>query len=266
MEDMSTKRVVYTVEGMDRVTARRNLVYKTADTGPLLMDLYRPSGMAAGSRLPVVVFMPGGPLGPLMTPKDWGLFQSYGELIAGSGLAAVTFNHRFHGAGRVLDTVTDLSDLLAHLRREAADLGLDRERVALWAFSGGGFLLAPTIRDAPPGIRARVAYYAALDLQVPAPGADATLSAETRRDLSPVAQLDTGGATKPPILVARAGRDHPWMNGSIDRFVQEALARNVSLTLLTHPNGQHGFDILDDEARSREIVRTTIAFLKERLN
>lgn len=266
MEDMFTRRIVYTVEGMAEVAVRRDLTYKTADTGALGMDVYRPSDVAPGVRLPVVVLVPGGPFDPRMTPKDWGVFRSYGELLAASGFAAVTFNHRFHGAARARDAASDLDDLLAHLRREAMDLGLDCERTALWAFSGGGFLLARAIEDAPPEIRALVAYYACLDLQVPAPGADGTLSAETRRALSPVAQLATGAAAKPAILVARAGRDHPWMNGSIDRFVQEALARNVSLTLLTHPNGLHGFDILDDEPRSREIIRATVAFLKERLS
>lgn len=266
MDDITKKRIVYAVPGMDRVTVRRDLVYKTVEGAALHMDVYRPPDAARESRLPVVVLVHGGPIDPRMTPKDWGVFRSYGELLAASGLAAVTFNHRLYAPARVRDAAADVADLLTHLRREGEALGLDTGRIAVWAFSGGGFLLSGVVRDAPAEIRALVAYYAILDLQVPPPGADNSLSAETRRELSPVAQVEAGAPVKPPILIARAGRDNPWLNASIDRFAQAALARNVSLDLLTHPNGQHGFDILDDDARSREILRATVSFLKERLN
>jgi hypothetical protein len=49
------------------------------------------------------------------------------------------------------------------------------------------------------------------------------------------------------------------------RFVQEALARNLPLELMTHPTGQHALDILDDDERSRKIIERTLAFLKRRL-
>jgi hypothetical protein len=47
--------------------------------------------------------------------------------------------------------------------------------------------------------------------------------------------------------------------------VQEALARNVSIEVMNHPQGRHGFDILDDNPRSREIIGRAIEFLKARL-
>jgi hypothetical protein len=47
--------------------------------------------------------------------------------------------------------------------------------------------------------------------------------------------------------------------------VGRALAVNVSLDLLNHPAGRHGFDILDDDARSREVIARTIDFLRARL-
>jgi hypothetical protein len=34
---------------------------------------------------------------------------------------------------------------------------------------------------------------------------------------------------------------------------------------MNHPTGRHGFDILDDDARSREIIARTLDFLKARL-
>jgi hypothetical protein len=51
----------------------------------------------------------------------------------------------------------------------------------------------------------------------------------------------------------------------VDTFVREALASGVPLELLNHPNGRHGFDILDDDARSKEVVARTLDFLKTHL-
>jgi len=77
--------------------------------------------------------------------------------------------------------------------------------------------------------------------------------------------LDEDASSAPPILVARAGLDNPWLNEGIDRFVQAALASGATLDLLNHPEGRHGFDILDDDARSRQIIRHTLEFLREYL-
>jgi hypothetical protein len=59
----------------------------------------------------------------------------------------------------------------------------------------------------------------------------------------------------------RVHRYHPFLNGTIDRFIAAALAHNAPLEALNHPEGRHGFDILDDDPRSREIAARTIEFL-----
>lgn len=59
------------------------------------------------------------------------------------------------------------------------------------------------------------------------------------------------------MFIARAGRDHPAINGSVDSFLQKALAENLDIDFANHPEGQqgrHGFDVLNDTARSREII------------
>jgi hypothetical protein len=66
--------------------------------------------------------------------------------------------------------------------------------------------------------------------------------------------------------VARAGQDAiPGMNDSIDRFVTAAIAANASLTFMNHPLGEHGFDNQNDDERSREIIRSAIAFMQTHL-
>src|SRR5215467_4595247 len=109
------KHVVYTVPGMDRVKSRTNLTYKRAGDAELKADVYSPSEIPAGVTLPVIILIHGGylPRNLLTKPKDWGIYTSYGQLLAASGFVAVTFNHRFYGWDTLMDSQSDVTDLVA---------------------------------------------------------------------------------------------------------------------------------------------------------
>ena len=80
-EEMVRMRVVLSVPGMDQVSVRRNVVYKTADGEPLHMDVYSPPGPPRAR--PTVILIHGGPI-PRVGAKNMGVFLSYGELLAAS--------------------------------------------------------------------------------------------------------------------------------------------------------------------------------------
>ena len=84
-------------------------------------------------------------------------------------------------------------------------------------------------------------------------------------EYSPAVQIQHQPETVPPFLVTRAGHDQLWVNQGLDRFVTEALKSNLTLDFLTHPTGQHGFDILDADRRSEEIFQRTLTFLQQHL-
>jgi len=90
--------------------------------------------------------------------------------------------------------------------------------------------------------------------------------AETLERFSPVAQLRGGADGLAPLFVARAGLDEiPTLNDSIERFVREAFAKSAALTVYNHPRGVHGFDNQTPDARSREIVRAALDFMRTHL-
>jgi acetyl esterase/lipase len=261
-EDMIRMRIVFSVPGMDAVNVRRDVIYKSAQGEPLHMDIYSPPGEVRSR--PVVILVHGGPI-PRMGAKRMGVFVSYGELLAASGFVAVTFDHRFLAPVRLADAGGDVTDAIVHVRTNADSLGVDPERVALWAFSGGGPFLASPLRERPAWLRAVVAYYAALDLPEPESGQASENNPELRQEFSPTCSLAEDARKVPPVFVARAGLDHPWLNSTIDRFVQVALTQRAMLDVLTHPDGHHGFDILDDDFRSKQIIRRTLEFLRDNL-
>jgi len=69
-----------------------------------------------------------------------------------------------------------------------------------------------------------------------------------------------------PLFVARAGRDQfAGLNEGVDRFLANAVARNLPVTFVNHPEGPHAFDLDHDSETTREIIRGILAFMRCRL-
>lgn len=262
--------LVYRVPGMDAVTVRRGIGYRTAAEGEPHMDVYTPPDQQEGERRPAVVFIHGGPISPeLLLPTDWGVYRGYGALAAASGWVGITFNSRYYGFDHLEEAADDVNAAVAFVREHADEFAVDGERLCLWAFSGGGAFLADVLRVRPAYVRCLVAYYTVMDLHPLASkdSAASGIAAETLRRFSPVAALEEAGANpiSLPLLMARAGQDNPGLNAQFDAFVHAALAANMPLDALNHPAGYHGFDTLNDDPRTREILRRTLVFVRERL-
>ncbi len=263
-EQLIRMEIVHRVAGMEAVAVERGRIYASPGGEPLTMDVYRPPEAAPGSRRPAVLLVHGGPI-PKLGAKNMAVFTSYGRLLAASGFVGVAFDHRFLAPERLLDAAGDVAAAAAHVREHADALGVDPDRLAIWVFSGGGPFLSLALKGAPPRVRAALAFYAALDLREKPPGASEAITDDIRRDFSPAHHVRAEGGRTAPLFVARAGLDHPFLNATIDRFVAEALAANAEIDVMNHPNGRHGFDFLDDDARSREIIARAIEFLRTRL-
>ena len=264
--DQVNRPVVYRIPAMDQAKVKRDIVYKkNASADFLRMDLYVPPD--ANGLIPVVILIHGGVYSDVpLNPKDWGFYESWGRLIAASGMAAVTFNQRLGFPDPNLEQASqDVEDLIGFIRAHSNDWGLDRDRICLAAYSAGGPMLSMAMRDAPPYIRCLVAFYPFLDIQQSALHRK-FLSAQQLKEFSPITYLDHGAAKLPPIFVARAGKDQiPDLEPGLDRFVAEAVRSNIALEFVNHPFGVHGFDNQNDDARSREVVRAAIEFIQTHL-
>lgn len=230
--------VVCKLPGMENVRVLPNLKYSDVDNPNLLMDVYTPPDVKPGEQRPIVLFIHGG-AGPQYRPKDWGIYQSWGRLIAAAGMAAVTFTHRLGYPEPFLEEAcADLRNALAFVRDNAKSWNADGDRIGLAAFSAGGQSLAEPLRDTPAGVRCVAAFYAILAM--------------------PPSTI--------PTFVARGGQDAvPGLNAAMDTFIASALAMNAPITVMNHPAGEHGFDNQNDDDRSREIIRAAIEFMKTHL-
>jgi acetyl esterase/lipase len=250
---------------MDKVKVVQNLKYTNSDDPNILMDVYLPPDVKPGEKRPAVIFIHGG-VKTEYTPKDWGIFTTWGRLIASSGFVGVTFTHRLDYPSKSLENAAqDVTAAINYVRTNADKYNVDKDRLCLIAFSAGGPMLSLARRGDMPYVRCIVGFYAFMDIQQSE--YRKTEAVETLKAFSPIAYLEKDASKIPPMFIGRAGRDEvPTMDDSIDRFVNEALAKNVALTLMNHPQGVHGFDNQNDDERSREIIRSAIAFMQTHLN
>ncbi len=256
--------VVLRLPGMDEVGVRKDVVYK--ENPKLTADVYRPPKSAAGSDRPAVIFVHGGvsPDVPYR-PKEWGIYTSWGRLVAASGFIGVTFNHRVGFPDPHLDDgASDLQDLIAFMRGHAAEFGIDKERLALIFYSAGGPLLSVPLRDHYDFVRCVIGFYPLIDIERTALHRQ-YMTADALTRFSPFSYLSRTEQW-PPLLIARAGRDQiPDLLQGLDRFICDAVKANAPIEILNHPNGEHGFDN-KPSARSGEIVTRALAFLREHLS
>jgi len=124
---------------------------------------------------------------------------------------------------------------LPYLRQHAEDLGIDPERLVVIAWSGNVSAGLPAVEDTQrKAIKAAVIYYGSADVS------------QVRLDL--------------PVLFVRAGLDQPLTNQSFDRRIAAGIAANAPWTVVNYPGGHDGFDVLDDNELSREVIEETFRF------
>src|SRR4051812_13364754 len=116
------KTAVLQLPGMDSIDVRREQPYGDGGT----FDLYVAQ---SATPAPTVVFVYGFPDQRFAQGlRQMGAYTSWGRLLAASGMNAIAYSYR--------DPVGDLAALLAHLRVNAATLGIDAARLGIWSASG----------------------------------------------------------------------------------------------------------------------------------
>jgi hypothetical protein len=257
-----SKRVVLCeIPAMEAVIVRSEN-YGSDGDGDLAMDVYYPPDTNEATRHPAVVIVAGYPdpgveraLGCKF--KDLGSTVSWGRLIAASGVVAIAYVNR--------EPAKDAGELLRHVRRNAASLGIDENRIGLWASSGNVPLALSLLMETPDGLECAVLCYGyTLDLDGATGVADA---ARQWGFVNPCAGRPVEDLPKDvPLFVVRAGRDSfSRLNETLDRFFVEALRFNLPVTCVNLPEAPHAFDLFVDGDDTSAVVRAVLAFLRSRL-
>lgn len=254
--------VAFQMPGTDRVAVQADIQFRGADGSPLPMDVYLPPDMKNGDRRPAVVIVEGYPDPGFekmfgMKFKQIAAISSWGRLIAASGLVAASYANR--------EPIADLDAALDHVEKNLSSLGIDGARAGIWASSGHAPLALSVLMRRRELKCAALLYPYTLDLDG---GTGVANAAKMFRFANPttgktVEDLPAGT----PLFIGRAGKDEmPGLTEALDRFVAKALARNLPVSLVNQPEGLHAFDLYQDSALSRDVVRNVLAFLQSHLH
>lgn len=250
--EVTTRRVLYEITGMQSIAASEQ-TFPGADGRPLPIAFYRPSTPIADPP-PAVVIVEGYAdpgfskfLGCRFMDMAWSI--SIAQLIAASGMAAITYANRLPSA--------DAAAVLEYVRANSGTLGIDGSRIGMYATSGHA-PVALSVLD-----RARCAVLSnplTFDID------GATHVAEASKMFRFEAPATHAVPAGRPVFVIRSGKDEmPGLNASLDRFVTHLLAANHPLWLVNHPDAPHSFDLFHDSEATRRILRAALAFLRNEL-
>jgi acetyl esterase/lipase len=255
--EQARRPIVLSVPGMDRVVVHSNLLYTQVDDPLVRMDVYVPPDLQAEERRPIVMLVHGGV--PTSLPvKDMGAYRSWGRLLAAQGMVAVTFTHRLRWPfSQLQESAADVRAAIDFARANASKFNANPDRMCIAAYSAGGPLLTVALQDEGRYVRCQLGIYPLVDAQGYGIPDEAKFALKTYVDKP----------SFPPLFLARAGRDAiPTLNARLDAFIGSAIAANAPVTIVNHPNGEHGFDVANDDQRSREIIRAAVEFMKTHLN
>ncbi len=258
--EIAKRRVVYQVPGMDAVEIRRDVEYWETDGGSLTMDIYYPDGSEGGARLPAVIFVTGYSdvgfqkmLGCKL--KEMESYVSWAKLTAASGLAAIIYS--------ATEPEAHTEALLKYVRENAASLGIDEDRIGLWACSGNvPNALSVLLQPGRDYLKCAVLSYGMMmDLEG---YSDTAASSKMFGFVNPCTGKSVDDLPKNlPLFIARAGQDEmPHLNETLDRFLATALSCNLPITFTNHATAPHAFDVLEDSRTSREIIRQILTFMQ----
>ena len=234
--------VVYTVPGMDQVTLA-NIEYRDG----LTMDVYYPPDFDFTQNLPVVIFVNGFADEWLQKQfgaklKDYGQYISWSQLIAASGMIAIAYETH--------DPVVNIHDLINYTRANGPWLRINEDRICLWSGSANSatalYALTDTSAEYRDSLACAVIYYG-------------------RTSWEGITYTEQGLSADIPLFIVKAGRDDPSLNRQIDDIVEKVREANVPLEFVDYEDGVHGFDLFQDTAESREIIKQTLEFIKTHL-
>lgn len=238
--------LVYQQEGMHTI---KPVTITYRDT--LQADVYRPVTQATPKNFPCVIFVSGFAsinLRYMQAYIDWA------RLMAANGIIGVVYETN--------SPVLDFDNVIEYIDSHADELRIDTNNIGIWSCSGNSPLGVYKV-NASDRFKCHSIYY----------GLTTTINSKYLDDAREMSKqggfalvVDREYTSKTPTLIVRAGKDH-WtlILQAIDEFVAELLKKNVPLELINYPEGQHAFDLLDDNDTSRDIILRTVEFFKSSL-
>lgn len=240
------------------ISIRRDVSYSSVATDGHLMDIYAP--VAETTLRSAIVIASGYPAAGLKkyagcSARLLPASTSWAQLLASEGVVVIAYD--------AVDPTGDLETLLAYLRTEGGRLGIDANRLGVFACSGNGPVALAAV--AAGGVQCAILLYA---FTFDGPHSSTVETASRQFGFAnPSARLtvdDVPSTTS--LMVVRAGQDaFPGLNETLDRFAKDAMRSNLPITIINHATGPHAFDLIDSSRESHHVIRQVLAYARSQL-
>jgi len=255
--------VLYSVPGMDKVIIKKEIPYTDPLDSNRTIDIYYPPKFKFDKRLPTVLVVCGfnrqamRRLGRSITEDSW--YISWGKLIAASGMAAILYETD--------NPEKDLKAISNYIQNYGDNHKIDTSNIGIYACSGHVPLaISYALNDSSKIFKCAVLYYGLI------------LTADFNHISSIDSMAKKYGFANPrlgpvqkwrvdlPILFVRAGLETtPNLNDAFGHFYNKAITQNLPIIVINYSKGVHGFEALNDNDETREIIKRTIDFWKFQL-
>lgn len=215
----------------------RAIVYKQTKTRALSLHVLSPAGTAGGKRTAVVFFFGGGWTGGTVQQ-----FAEQGRTFAARGRVSIFVDYRVRSRDEStpFESVADALDAMRWVRKHAAELNIDPDRIVAAGGSAGGHLAAATAilnngdQSARPA--ALLLFNPVVDTTETGYGHKAL--GERARELSPVHHLQRG---LPPAILFHGTKDRTVPFSNAEKFAAEMRALGNRCELVPFEGADHGF-------------------------
>lgn len=247
------------------VRRERGVVFHEEEDLRLRLDVYRPKQLPDGPRPAVIQVHGGGWLSGSRYEQGVPLLNH----LASLGWIGFNIDYRLSPEGTWPDHIVDVKRAIAWVRGNAAELGIDPDRIAITGGSAGGHLTAlagltendpafqPGFEDADTSVLAAVPFYGVYDLtnsnghyypelrswafeqivfKLPLEGHE-----DLYRAASPLFRVHAGA---PPFMVIHGERDTLVPVGDARDFARELRAvSRAEARYIELPDAEHAFDL-----------------------
>ena len=252
----------------DRVTIREGVVFGTGGGRDLRCDIFEPPA-AVKNGIGVLLVHGGG-----WSQGDRSQLKGYGVLLGRRGYLCVASEYRLTGEALWPAQIEDVKCALRYLRANAAELGIDPERVVVSGNSAGGHLSLMAGADSTAafegnggnegiasGVAAVISFYPPTGLEARQWGGLPALfgkgaSEDVMRGASPLSYAKPG---YPPTLIIHGNKDEVVPEAEASNMYKALNDAGVPVELHMFADQPHGFDA--DPKLGRQCAEIMLSFM-----